>query len=109
LLLFAIDIQESNPSWNKEFATILSVVKLKNMEVIFVTASPESIKSYLGKNELNEQVRVLTCDLTAIRTAARANPTLYLLKKGIIINKWAYADFENAIGEINSLPVRESE
>lgn len=109
LLLFAIDIPESNPSWNKEFAAILSVVKLRKMEVIFVTSNPESIRSYLTKNELNDQVRLLTCDLTAIRTAARANPTLYLLKKGIIINKWAYADFENAIGEINALPVRESD
>jgi hypothetical protein len=45
----------------------------------------------------------LRCDATAIKTAARANPTLYLLKKDSIIKKWSYIDFENALGVIQNL------
>lgn len=45
----------------------------------------------------------LLCDATAIKTAARTNPTLYLVKKGTIIQKWGYADFEQAIRFINNL------
>ena len=46
----------------------------------------------------------LRCDATAIKTAARANPALFLVKKGTIINKWSYADLENALLVINHLP-----
>ena len=52
-------------------------------------------------------ITILKCDATAIKTAARANPTLYLLKHGTILNKWSAAEFENAILEISSLPVQE--
>ena len=77
------------------------------MTVFFVTADATSVEDYLSKNGIADHVQVLKCDGTAIKTAARANPTLYLLKQGIILNKWGYADFENAIPEINALPVRE--
>jgi len=49
---------------------------------------------------------VLTCDATAIKTAARANPTMYLIKNGVIFDKWGYADFENAIGSLNEVNAR---
>lgn len=39
----------------------------------------------------------LRCDVTAIKTAARANPTLYLLRGDEIMQKWGYADFNKAI------------
>jgi uncharacterized membrane protein YphA (DoxX/SURF4 family) len=45
----------------------------------------------------------LTCDATAIKTAARANPTLYLLNRDTIIKKWSYADFESALKYIRKL------
>ena len=45
----------------------------------------------------------LTCDATAIKTAARANPTLYLLNRDTIIKKWSYADFESALKYIRTL------
>ncbi len=34
----------------------------------------------------------LACDAVAIKTAARANPTLLLVKNGTILGKWAYTD-----------------
>ncbi len=46
----------------------------------------------------------LACDAVAIKTAARANPTLYLVKKGTVIDKWSYADLERALGTVQSLP-----
>ena len=45
----------------------------------------------------------LRSDVTAIKTAARTNPTLYLIKQGTIINKWGYADFDQALREIQNL------
>jgi uncharacterized membrane protein YphA (DoxX/SURF4 family) len=46
----------------------------------------------------------LRCDATAIKTAARANPTLFLIKNGTILNKWSYADLEQALLVVNNLP-----
>ncbi|MFI5151980.1 MAG: BT_3928 family protein [Chitinophagales bacterium] len=107
LFLITRDLPESNPAWNKEFAAILSLAKMKNMVIFFVTGNVTDAVNYFQKNELTDHAEILQCDVTAIKTAARANPTLYLLKQGTIVNKWSYADFENALGDINSLPVRE--
>lgn len=43
------------------------------------------------------------CDATAIKTAARANPTLYLLNRDTILNKWSYQDFDKALREVTEL------
>ena len=40
--------------------------------------------------------RFFECDFTAIRTAARTNPCLYLLKQGTVINKWSYKKISQA-------------
>ena len=45
----------------------------------------------------------VTCDATAIKTAARSNPTLYLLNRDTIIKKWAEADFAVALQYMRSL------
>jgi len=77
---------------------------VKGMTVFFITAHPDQVENYFVKNEIATHLQILKCDVTAIKTAARATPTLYLLKKGIILNKWSYANFENAISEISILP-----
>ena len=107
LLLMTMDLPETNPPWNREFAAILSLAKMKNMIIFFVTANVSDAVNYFQKNELTDHAEILQCDVTAIKTAARVNPTLFLLKQGTIINKWSYADFENSLGEINSLPMKE--
>ena len=43
---------------------------------------------------------ILRCDATAIKTAARANPTLIHVRNGTIIEKWAFADFDRALKSI---------
>ena len=45
----------------------------------------------------------VTCDATAIKTAARANPTLYLLNRDTIVKKWAAADFDMALKYMRTL------
>ena len=49
------------------------------------------------------------CDATAVKTAARADPTLYLLKKGTILDKWSYANLDMAIPSIAELPAQKSQ
>ena len=45
----------------------------------------------------------LKCDVVAMKTAARANPTLMLIRGGTILGKWSYADFRQAFEKISTL------
>ena len=45
----------------------------------------------------------MKCDATAIKTAARADAVLYLLKGNTILKKWSYADFDKALPSIAEL------
>jgi uncharacterized membrane protein YphA (DoxX/SURF4 family) len=106
LMLITRGFEETSPSWNKEFSVILGQVKGKGTPVYFVTSDYDNVRAWVSKNGLDSDILLLKCDATAVKTAARADPTLYLLKNGIIIDKWGYADFGNAIEVINALPAR---
>jgi uncharacterized membrane protein YphA (DoxX/SURF4 family) len=85
------------------------------LNMIMRGAEKKHIKGYLVTNVPIETLRVnppdvfyaftpLRCDATAIKTAARTNPALFLIKKGTILNKWSYADLERALLVVNNLP-----
>ena len=103
IFLFVKELPEPNPSWNKEFNVIFTFAKSKHIPVYFITADVEHVQSFVQKNALSDSVSVLKCDVTAIKTAARVNPTLYLIKNATILNKWAGTDFERAIFSLNEL------
>jgi uncharacterized membrane protein YphA (DoxX/SURF4 family) len=106
LFLFIKELPEINPSWNKEFSAIYTFAKSKQVPVYFITADAENVLSFVEKNALTENVAILKCDATAIKTAARVNPTLYLIKGGTILKKWGGADFGDAILAMNELPAQ---
>jgi uncharacterized membrane protein YphA (DoxX/SURF4 family) len=83
--------------------------------MIMRSAEQKHIKGFMVSNVPIETLRKnppdafyafmpLRCDVTAIKTAARTNPALFLIKKGTIINKWSYADLEQALLVVNNLP-----
>jgi uncharacterized membrane protein YphA (DoxX/SURF4 family) len=84
------------------------------LSLIMRGAGQKHIKGYMVTNVPMETLRnnppdvfyafmPLRCDATAIKTAARTNPALFLIKKGTILNKWSYADFEQALLVVNNL------
>jgi uncharacterized membrane protein YphA (DoxX/SURF4 family) len=88
------------------------------LNMIMRGAEKKHIKGFLVTNVPIETLRVnppdvfyafmpLRCDATAIKTAARTNPALFLIKKGTILNKWSYADLEQALLVVNNLPGNE--
>jgi uncharacterized membrane protein YphA (DoxX/SURF4 family) len=104
LFVFMKTAVEYPPSWNKEFSVILTMAKGKHIPVYFITGDYENVAAWTEKAGISSYVTVLKCDATAIKTAARANPTLYLLKGGTILGKWSYADLGLALPEVNALP-----
>ncbi len=104
LFIFMKEVTDYHPAWNKDLSVVLTMARAKQIPVFFVTGEYENMMNWVGQQGLTGQVTVLKCDGTAIKTAARADPTLYLIKGGTILRKWSYADFRNAIPAVNELP-----
>jgi len=56
-----------------------------------VTSVPESTVLFFRQAALSNQVPVLSCDVTAIKTAARAIPVLYKMQGSKVMRKWSSA------------------
>jgi len=104
LFLFEKEVLDEHPDWNKAFSVLLTMAKSKHLPVYFITGDYDHLSSLVQQQGIAADVTVLKCDATAIKTAARANPTLYLIKGGTVLKKWSYADFDRALPSVNELP-----
>ena len=84
-LLFAKDFEDGNTNWIKSFELFSAK---STIPVYVVTADPRSAKELIS----NKSIPIFTCDATAIKTAARVNPTLFLMNGPVVKNKWAAKD-----------------
>jgi uncharacterized membrane protein YphA (DoxX/SURF4 family) len=95
-LFFIKDLSEGTDYWLNNFTAIYSLVKSKNIPVFIVASQPTAAQQFF--NERNTyNIPVLSLDVTALKTAARTNPELYLMRGPVILNKWGWADFKEAI------------
>lgn len=88
--------------WVDVLSAINSIASQKNIEQYIVTNLSLDKMIAEAPQEFHASIPLL-CDATAIKTAARATPTLYLLNNGTIVNKWSYADFDKALLELQQL------
>jgi hypothetical protein len=103
-ILFVKGDIEHAEDWLTALAGINANILMPHHIPFYIVSSDGALAdSYFNHNREPVKGIVLKCDYVAIKTAARANPTLYLLKEGTIINKWGYADFEKASKDINQL------
>lgn len=65
-----------------------------NLPFYVVTSQPAATSFFLKNNGITP-TRLLTCDATAIKTAARSNPALYKLSGPVVQQKWGWADFDD--------------
>ena len=106
VILFEEKAKENINKWKEQFYKIDDVAGKNNIPLFIVTNSIDEFRQ-IRKNELRwSEKRILKCDFTAIRSAARANPTLYLLNNGFIEGKWSYADLDKAYKVILKLPAQ---
>jgi len=83
---------------NQELRSIIEYAKSKTIPLYLITNIRDVISEFATATK--ETPVSFMCDAAAIKTAARANPTLYLVKDGTIQHKWAYADFSKANEQI---------
>ena len=92
-MFFLKELPGNTDEWLDDFKKIAdgSVVSLRKCYV--VTAQRDVVTGFLAKNKITV-TGVLTCDATAIKTAARANPTLYRMKGPVVQQKLSWADLD---------------
>jgi uncharacterized membrane protein YphA (DoxX/SURF4 family) len=72
----------------------------KHLEALFTTAKLKSIPAYVAspsiadakmffKDQAFDSTKFFNCDFTVVRTAARTDPTIYILQQGNIIHKFS--------------------
>jgi len=109
IFFFMKEVIDQHPGWNKDFSVLLTMAKSKKIPMLVITGDYDNVMSWVQQQGIADRVTVLKCDATAIKTAARANPTLYIIKSGTILQKWSYADFGAAIPAMNELPEQKQE
>jgi hypothetical protein len=89
ILLFCEDFSVPVTRWEKGFGEIYAAAKAKNIPAYMITTklreAPDKIK-----NTSFADIQVFSFDGVAMRTAARTNPCIYLLKEGTILGKWSW-------------------
>lgn len=95
LLLFNTEGHKGTPAWKNELLSVYAEANKKGIPFYFVATDIESASAFFSKMGLQD-LNIVTCDVKIIRAAARANPTLYFLKTGVVAGKWSYANFDDA-------------
>lgn len=92
---------ENESLWLNEFKKIIADAQQKNIPVYAATSDPETVSEGFEKQKI--AIPVFPVDFTLIRSAARTDPALYILKNGTVYNKYSYKKFDAADKEIKKL------
>ena len=92
-LFFLQNMNEGSNRWAKEFVGLYATAKHQGKPIYIVTSDKEKANDFFNvQNKYN--LPILTSDATAIKTAARANPTLFVMKGPIVQDKYSWADID---------------
>ena len=87
-------------TWSGDMKNIHAAAKENRIPLIWVSADAENTAKGLVVLNMAD-IPVMRGDLVAIKTAARVDPTIYLIKDGTIEGKWSYASFNKVVPFIN--------
>jgi uncharacterized membrane protein YphA (DoxX/SURF4 family) len=99
LLLFTQQVTSLTSSQKADWNNLYERANKKNIPLVLITNRMDRWDTILQK--IYPTVRVVSCDRTPIRTAARVDPTVYYLEKGTVIRKNALADCGSLLKVIN--------
>lgn len=103
LLLFVEEFTIPVSKWEKGFSEVYSAVKARNIPAYLVTTQQREASEKL-RNTSFADIQIFGCDRTPIRSAARSNPGIYLLKEGTILDKKSYKQMSSILTKVNKLP-----
>ena len=92
-LLFLKEMDPDVDRWLSVFADVVKKAKQQNIPLYIITADSKKVFNFFNKSN-SYNLPVLICDVTAIKTAARANPTLFVMKGAVVQHKYSWADMD---------------
>ena len=98
ILYFVLSFNDAN-DWISNLKELYIAAKTKNIP--FFIASPDAAKGrvVLASAGLSE-ILVLNADNTAVKTAARTNPTVFYMEKGTVVEKLSYRKTDHLINKL---------
>ena len=106
VLLFCQDFSVPVSKWKDDFEKLYAEARSKNIPVYAVTTQLTEAQKDFAATSFKD-IPVFKCDVTAIRTAARTNPCIYLLKQGTVADKQGYKRMEKIVSQIKLLPAQQ--
>ncbi len=91
-LFFIKDFNKSTEQWLTDFSRIYAFAK-ENKRPLIVVASQATVAQEFFNQANNFNVPVFGCDVTALKTASRTDPSIYLMNGPVVEKKWGWADF----------------
>lgn len=95
-LFFIKDVENGTDHWLSKFTNLYTYSKTKQRPVYIIASQASEANEFFNKTN-NYGLQVLSCDVTALKTAARTNPCLYLMHGPVVIHKWGWADLPKAL------------
>ncbi|MBL0146456.1 MAG: hypothetical protein IPP48_12640 [Chitinophagaceae bacterium] len=98
-LLFVKDFVNYPSNWNRDLSLVNELALKKPLYIITSNydLTNKRFNFQEGSGLKKNLIPIFTCDATAIKTAARSNPTLYLMNGAVVKHKWGWADFDNVL------------
>lgn len=93
-------------NWISEFEILYKATSAKNIPAYIVTSQPEETVKLVAKTTFNN-VQIFTCDYKAIQTASRADMCVYMLKNGVVLNKYSGKQMGKLKSDLNQASVQE--
>ncbi|MEO6219476.1 MAG: BT_3928 family protein [Ginsengibacter sp.] len=95
-LFFVKNLSSGTDYWLDNFILIYNVARKKNIPLYIVASQADAAQRFFNERN-NYNLPILSLDATALKTAARTNPELYLMKGPVVKNKWGWRDLKKAI------------
>jgi uncharacterized membrane protein YphA (DoxX/SURF4 family) len=89
ILLFCEYFKDNSPGWIDSFKEVRKKAAQNNIPVFIITPDVSAAQKLFSKTNLSD-VAIFSCDNTAVKTAARTNPTIFLVEEGIVKKKYGY-------------------
>ncbi len=102
MLVFVKDFGNAGKWMTEEHVQLIKTCQAKNIPVRYITSEPKKAAHHLDSLAMKD---LLICDATVIKTAARANPTYFLMNQATVYRKISGTDIskmQKAVQELKA-------
>jgi uncharacterized membrane protein YphA (DoxX/SURF4 family) len=103
VMLFANDFSTYDKWHNAAFQNLLNKVAAKRLPFFIVTSDKDKAIQLFGNSN---EVTILICDGTVIKTAARVNPTYIVMRGANVKGKYSYKNIDKVTQQINNVTAK---